>query len=465
MERNLLVHNIGHHDLFLVVEQGGAERVLARPRSHHLRSISERVVRHLEEHGLDAHGWLESGIAELNRPLELALPGKKLRDGLEWSKTASESLSAARVVALYTPTLPAVLSAWISRRGEGDLSPTTQPDESEHRLLLVCTDPDAKEIAGTSSRAVSTILHAIVHASLPALQVETLPAHRGNPFYYKTLVPFARDVLAPRVAELRRDVVDARGGAWTKHFHLTLSVSSGTPAMISAIETATRHHTPDVLHVPDARRSAALGVLRSVEHYNFDEREFAPARAVEELGDHEEPVRELVEEMKAWRDRFLDCWPYGGDAEATRAESKAQPMPCEGELEGFWLRKGRKPVLAVLRVERPGEAARHIRASNLEVSLPTGTLCAERNAIGSALAAEPGLRRADLKMVAVLGLPNPGGENLNPLAPCGACREWLLKIAEVNPDFSVVTFSDHRCKRLHVRQVSQAEPRRLDDLN
>jgi hypothetical protein len=36
--------------------------------------------------------------------------------------------------------------------------------------------------------------------------------------------------------------------------------------------------------------------------------------------------------------------------------------------------------------------------------MPTGSLCAERNAIGSALAADLGLKRRDLKLVAVLSL-------------------------------------------------------------
>ena len=31
---------------------------------------------------------------------------------------------------------------------------------------------------------------------------------------------------------------------------------------------------------------------------------------------------------------------------------------------------------------------------------------------------------------------------INPLKPCGACMEWLRKIAEVQPDFKVVTFTD-----------------------
>ena len=91
--------------------------------------------------------------------------------------------------------------------------------------------------------------------------------------------------------------------------------------------------------------------------------------------------------------------------------------------------------------------------------MPTGTLCAERNAIGNALAADQTLCRRHLQAVAVLSLtldrdgeivggPEESGAPevaLNPLDPCGACMEWLRKIAEVNPDFKVITFSDTTC--------------------
>ena len=42
----------------------------------------------------------------------------------------------------------------------------------------------------------------------------------------------------------------------------------------------------------------------------------------------------------------------------------------------------------------------------MEVSMPTGSLCAERNVIGTALADNPSLKRQDLKVIAVLAVPN-----------------------------------------------------------
>lgn len=81
------------------------------------------------------------------------------------------------------------------------------------------------------------------------------------------------------------------------------------------------------------------------------------------------------------------------------------------DLDEFWLRKTKKPVLAVLLVEKNGSIVAH-RGTNLEVSLPTGSLCAERNAIGSALASDLSLKRQDIKLVAVYSAslePSMGG--------------------------------------------------------
>lgn len=43
--------------------------------------------------------------------------------------------------------------------------------------------------------------------------------------------------------------------------------------------------------------------------------------------------------------------------------------------------------------------------------------------------------------------------DMNPLKPCGACHEWLKKIAEFNPCFSVVTFTDVNCSGVYIEQI------------
>jgi cytidine deaminase len=44
--------------------------------------------------------------------------------------------------------------------------------------------------------------------------------------------------------------------------------------------------------------------------------------------------------------------------------------------------------------------------------------------------------------------------DLNPLKPCGACQEWLKKISECNPQFAVITFTDHLCRGIYVNQIA-----------
>ena len=41
----------------------------------------------------------------------------------------------------------------------------------------------------------------------------------------------------------------------------------------------------------------------------------------------------------------------------------------------------------------------------------------------------------------------------NPLRPCGACSEWLLKLGEQNPSFRVVTYTS-----LELDEVSPLTP-------
>ena len=129
--------------------------------------------------------------------------------------------------------------------------------------------------------------------------------------------------------------------------------------------------------------------------HSFEEMETTPAIAFDQTSDE---VSRVTIEMKAFRREFLHIVAEGG----------------RSDLREFWLRKTRKPVLAVLLVQKPGHEPVLYRGTNMEVSMPTGSLCAERNVIGTALANDPGLKREDLKMVAVLSVRMPKDRNILP---------------------------------------------------
>ena len=114
--------------------------------------------------------------------------------------------------------------------------------------------------------------------------------------------------------------------------------------------------------------------------------------------------------------------------------------------EPFFHRKSHRVVLSLLHVEHKGKAE-FVRGINSEVSLPTGSICAERAAIVNARTSFPNVTRKQMKGIAVLEVPLIWDKNtipdlLNPLPPCGACTEWLTKIGEESPGFYVVTFKD-----------------------
>ena len=120
-----------------------------------------------------------------------------------------------------------------------------------------------------------------------------------------------------------------------------------------------------------------------IECHSFEEIATEPAVKVDQT---DSTVKLVVAEIIRFKEEF----------ELIRGDPS-----IETDLSSFWLRKTKKPVLAVLLVQKPGQRPKLYRGTNMEVSMPTGSLCAERNVIGSALADDLTLRRQDLKVIAV----------------------------------------------------------------
>ena len=102
-----------------------------------------------------------------------------------------------------------------------------------------------------------------------------------------------------------------------------------------------------------------------------------------------------------------------------------------------------------------GIAVLSLRARDVDGSVPDGSR-------GNDDAANPPLcrdvasvLRHDENETAIFAPSADGASCLNPLRPCGACKEWLNKIAEVNPGFRVLMFSDVTCDEVYVKEVGQ----------
>ena len=83
----------------------------------------------------------------------------------------------------------------------------------------------------------------------------------------------------------------------------------------------------------------------------------------------------------------------------------------------------------------------YTRGINVEVSLITGSICAERVAISQAHTLHPELKGyKNLTSVAVLEISTDANDSTgkNPLFPCAVCQIWLEKLA--SPDIRVIGY-------------------------
>lgn len=121
----------------------------------------------------------------------------------------------------------------------------------------------------------------------------------------------------------------------------------------------------------------------------------------------------------------------------------------------FWHRKSHQVVLAVVVCRLPDNQLVFYRGMNTEVSLPAGSLCAER--AGIARAASEMRSASEIVAVAVL---DPS-DKINPLWPCEVCQSWLAKLRDQNSAISVIAVQDSGCSEFVVRVngVLQHRPR------
>eukprot|EP00605_Chrysophyceae_sp_TOSAG23-4_P001026 GSChrysophyteH1.ASY1.ANO1.1127.1 assembled CDS len=518
----ILIHNLSHSDMALSVNDPHRSlpigSIKARPKFGDYRDISERLLHILHEN--------KDEIVTIEHPLysraqqptidgrypiaSEPISGQHLPVGFDLSKHplnvrgsnlhfkgSNEPMGANNdincvVDGAFFPLLSVLVHKWLETlRSCGN-------SDSRKIVILISgrgtpTDPSARSI-DNSTKASSKIVQKLFGLEYPTLQIITLHS-TTNLFRYDENIVFVKRELVP--------IVD--------HIH-------GSSARVSAINQSLSHYRPSYMHFWQLKTFWVEGKLcdDDIECHSFEEITTQPALT-----------------MQQFRSEF---------------ECIMQDSAADTDLANFWLRKTKKPVLAVLLVQKSGSAPKIYRGTNMEVSMPTGSLCAERNVIGSALAADITLKRQDLKVIVVysahaettqdggdstqvggklgsmsnatgvkdndgakrkiLSMPNKpignrssttgssstgttsprdqalgdsrkssvttsanqfkshrvgGGissrtftvqeHDMNPLKPCGACTEWLKKIASVNPQFTVVTFTDYECEGVYLEHI------------
>lgn len=229
---------------------------------------------------------------------------------------------------------------------------------------------------------------------------------------------------------------------WHKRIHIKMTLADGATARVTALTHALRRYRPDFFHVWQ---------LKSFWHYQrvdeldvdfirFSRVDTMPPVLRDSLS---ADARLLVDEMRSFHASFQGAAANVDGARAAPGSSgeaalctnaRHRPRTCaDTELAKFWLRKTRKPVLAVLLVQKlPDGEPRLFRGINMEVSargggrrrvlptaadscccrslplqvsMPTGSLCAERNVIGTALSSDLVRCRPNLPLYTPYSMP------------------------------------------------------------
>ncbi len=419
----ILIHNLSHSDMALSVNKHNLSlpigSVVARPKFSEYRDISEKLLLSLQQGGLAttikkpvysrSHQQTEDGrypIAPQPRPglrniLPLGFDISKCAvgismDSLHFKAHCAELMadnsgntqsSTCVVDAMYFPLLSVLVHKWLDTlEANGHL-------DSRKIVILISgrgspTDPTARCV-DNSTKATAKLVQKLLMREYPALQIITLHSVT-NLFRYDENIVFVKRELVPIVDHIRNDLAHRTADKWKDAMGVTLSFADGSSARVSAINQSLSHYRPSYMHFWQLKTFWTEGKLcdDDIECHSFEEISTQPALSVDQTPS---TVRMTVAAMQQFRSEF---------------ECIMQQSSTETDLAQFWLRKTKKPVLAILLVQKPGGPPKLYRATNMEVSMPTGSLCAERNVIGSALADDITLRRQDLKMIAVYSAPS-----------------------------------------------------------
>lgn len=610
----LLVHNVSHTDLVLSLDGVANENTdtttttvenYFRPRfsffDHYSRLVLESIHKSrssstheqdsvvyfpLYERSMDARYSIKETPLDCNSPMaasgiKLGNPVLLSRENLQHDirirgrdqaniqcTLHDETMERihAKISHVFFPLLAALLPVWEKQIAEKKY----HSQAAVKRILILVTGVGTPRnwthsMTGNSTKTCADLMQAFLAKIDPELTVVKIHSET-NIFRYDENILFCENELLPTVNAYRdahatgvpypdewqlnatlpvnETKIDLNfdNADWRKSMSVTLSFADGSPARTHAIQASLRPYRPTYFHFWQLKTfwHESKIVTDDIEVHSFETMETLPPVDVDRIQDGR--IHLVVQEMKRFYSEMVLTLASGTN-----------------DIRRFWLRKTGKPVLAVLLVQTSEMAEpRLFRGTNMEVSMPTGSLCAERAAIGSALAANPNLRRQDLKLIAVLAVPpleqviedgngsmrrNPSfssviedqsetgdvrvidsrkssigseyepfhadewimptdaiqrdvlnssiasavavdmdddadesplplrrialfsknstrkskrtvvvqsSKDINPLAPCGACNEWLKKIAESNPYFKIITFTDANCNGIYV---------------
>ncbi|CAM9520378.1 unnamed protein product, partial [Hapterophycus canaliculatus] len=267
----------------------------------------------------------------------------------------------AYITGVYFPLLSVLMPKWLEQLdGNGDgadasqktvllVSGVGQPRNEEHRL------------EDNSTEVTAILMEAFLERHFPDVRVVRVHSDT-NIFRYDDNIRFVKTELLPLLNAERSQMAEKHGGDWQDMMHITMSFADGSPARISSINTALRHFRPSFIHIWELKTFWHEKIIceDDVEVHTFEDIDMQPPIPASEV---DAPTGMIIAEMQRLRgdlERVLAAPPTGGVVGGDTRD----------DLASFWLRKTKRPVLAVLLVQKKGGPPQLYRGTNMEVRPP-----------------------------------------------------------------------------------------------
>ena len=425
LHKHLLMHNIGHNDLYLIMKDHEENEMVLLPKDRHMYSIGKKIYVLLESLNINIAPTDRIDTFSFDTPFSTQqLAGEVCLHHHEEVTIPDGAYITGVILPIFIPVFHRMMDS------------CTQENNSYHITFFTKGGEIDLLQRGSSTEYIGKSLIYIIQNLYPYIRFSQLHDGSEDDFSFKGRPEFFRKQVHPHISRIRREIVNHYAKEdkekWAQYFFLHLSLNTGTTTVFISTLNALQPYRPDLFHVKHAYKWPDR--VMEVEHINQQQLKQSPAVSIE----HIDSTVQLfaIRKMQEWRDYFTQT-------KQIREQDKESPS--------FFFRKGKQEVLSlvVVRVEGEGKKLIAFRGVNLEVSLPTGSLCAERNAIGSALIHNPNLKRENILCIAILSLGKKGPT----IGPCGACQEWLKKVTMVNPDLSILTFEDLECTKVYINSI------------
>ena len=444
MQNHVLVHNIDEYDFYLLlqpkniatqdagqqIQKTDIHDIISIPNNSNLLSISSYIFDQMEE---GIHYTIDTTRSDVIY-FPTHIDTYQIRNTEVFVQKEKKILGDYHIVGLMFPILLPVIQKLIETF-------SSNPNKTVHYFIQLLTK--GTKHSEHSTYVIGHIVRKLALSLFPTIQFELCHNNHDDVSFHEQF-QFFREIVIPYIQQTRQKVVDYYSKIdkkeWNDNFFVHLSINTGTTNFLVGTLQALHIFQPDFFFAHHATFwPTTLFEIEYIDYRSYQQASGVYYHALQDVQQF------ACREMKEWKTFYIQKKP----------KREYEYDMTRGEKPTFFFRKGQQEVLSIVVVEntKPDRDQKPwiaYRGVNLEVSLPTGSLCAERNAIGSALVDNPLLQREKILCVAVLSLTAKGPT----LGPCGACQEWLTKVAEVNPNFTILTFADIDCNFVYTDAIS-----------